>query len=126
MIRLDVHIDTRQAEEFMVAFSNLRVVPTWPRPSDPGEESPAPPHVVYVVAEAPAGPSGAVEYRLIGCAQYPNPAPLQTGPLEHGYAQSLFIPPPSEWGGPGPIDPIAYDRLPRAAAQFDELPPLHS
>jgi hypothetical protein len=74
MIRLDVHIDTRFAEQFMAAFANLRVIPTWARPSENEDASPAPPQVVYVVGEPPVMPGAPVSYRPVACAQYPDPA----------------------------------------------------
>jgi hypothetical protein len=60
MIRLDVHIDTRFAERFMVAFANLRVIPTWTRPSDNEDASPAPMQMAYVIAERPVMPGAPV------------------------------------------------------------------
>jgi hypothetical protein len=93
MIQLDVHVDTRAAAQFMAAFSNLRIVPSWPRPSDPGDESPAPPQVVFVVADPPTEPGGAVTYRPIGSAQYPEPGSLQAGVISQGYGSGVFAPP---------------------------------
>jgi hypothetical protein len=102
MIHLEVHVETRGAEPFMVAFSNLRVVPTWPRPNDPGEECPAPPQVVYVVAENPTEPGGAVSYRPIGCSQYPDGAQMGGGLM---YAQPAFAPPQGPWAPPTIVEP---------------------
>jgi hypothetical protein len=93
-IRIDVHVDTRRAEMFMVAFSNLRVIPTWPRPADQASESAAPPQVIFVIADEHADQGGQVSYRPVGCAQYPDPAAhagAATNPIM-GRSQSGFIP----------------------------------
>lgn len=67
MVYLDVHVENRDAKPFMAAFSNLRVVPDWPRP-DQARDSPAPPQVVYVLPEQTAGQ---LRYVPVGASQYP-------------------------------------------------------
>jgi hypothetical protein len=96
-LQIDVHVDTRRAEEFMVAFSNLRVIPTWPRPPDREIDCPAPPQVIYVVADDHAGADGQVSYRPVGCAQYPDACALHSvsGTLPMlGLAVYGAVPPP--------------------------------
>jgi hypothetical protein len=90
-IQIDVHVDTRAADPFMVAFSNLRVIPTWPRPPDHDTECPAPPQVIYVVADDHAGADGQISYRPVGCAQYPDPAALHSPLAAHAGSVALPI-----------------------------------
>jgi hypothetical protein len=69
MLLLDVHVDARRAGRFKAAFSNLRVVPTWPRPVDDRTECPAPPQVIFVVPETDG--RDATRYAPVATIQYP-------------------------------------------------------
>jgi hypothetical protein len=74
---LDVHVEGRKVAKFKAAFSNLRVIPTWPRPVDPIVECPTPPQVVFVLPQS--DPGGEIQYTPVGCAQYPSLTMFQPG-----------------------------------------------
>jgi hypothetical protein len=87
-ILLDVHPEAHGAAPFQAAFSNLRIIPTWPRPEESARECPAPPQVIFVVAEEDRGET---HYVAVGTMQYPTQQMLRGSmPPEQYYSQNYY------------------------------------
>jgi hypothetical protein len=74
---LDVHVEDRKVAEFKAPFSNLRVIPTWIRPTNPNVECAAPPQIMLVLPQS--GPEGGIQYAPVARAQYQSLSMFQPG-----------------------------------------------
>jgi hypothetical protein len=135
-VLLDVHVEHRGVGKFRAAFSTLRVIPSWSKPANADVECPAPPQVVFVVAQS--DPDGNVSYSPVGAAQYASPEafevgaaipPVQRQPQGDQRPQPLAYPrvPPVQGQLPAdrplpyplPPQPLAYPRVPPAYANAE-------
>ena len=74
-VLMDVHVENRGVKRFMTEFSNLRVIPSWPRPEGADTDFPAPPQVMVVVPFY--SPSSTPGYIAVGVSQYPTYQQIQ-------------------------------------------------